>query len=133
MGAEEENIGETCCGDCANCEAQMDEATAEQLRKQTVATKKNISKALEGDKNPAYKDGRRSYRDIAGAKKGEGVHHVNGDSKDNRPSNLEPYKLKGPERSQHESEHKRNLNTQSSHGRRTPPRGYTAKRLVGKR
>ena len=36
-------------------------------RKQTPATKKKIAKAMEGKSNPAYKDGRRSYRRIAGA------------------------------------------------------------------
>src|SRR3990167_5298640 len=62
------------------------------------ATKRKIAKSLMGKKNPAFKDGRRSYRRIAGAKKGEGVDHRNGDSTDNRPSNLKPYKLRGPER-----------------------------------
>jgi len=102
-------------------------------RKQTPATKKKIAKKMTGSGNPAYKDGRRSYRRIAKAKKGEHVDHVNGDSKDNRPSNLKKFKEKGPSRSAHEKKHKRNLNFSSSGGRKTPTRGYKAKRMPGKK
>ena len=98
-------------------------------RKQTPATRRKIAKSLMGKKNPAYKDGRRSYRRVSGAKRGEGVHHKNNDSKDNRPSNLERYKLKGPSRSRHEKAHKRENNLQSKGlGRKKVRRGYVAKR-----
>jgi len=97
-------------------------------RKQTPATKKKIAKAMEGKSNPAYKDGRRSYRRIAGAKKGEHVDHRDGDSKNNSPSNLKKFKEKGPSRAAHERKHKRQLNTKSSGGRKKVARGYTAKR-----
>ena len=53
------------------------EITKEQTgRPQSAATKKKIAKAVTGKKNPAYKDGRRSYRRIAGAKKGEHIDTV---------------------------------------------------------
>ena len=98
-------------------------------RKQTKETRKKISRAMEGKKNPAYKDGRRSYRDKAGAKKGEGVHHKDGDSKNNTKSNLQKFKLKGKGRSEHEKKHDRSKNFKSSGGRKTPKRGYKAKRM----
>jgi hypothetical protein len=46
---------------------------------------------MEGDGNPAYKDGRRSYRTIAGSKNNDGsvVHHKDGDRTNNDPQNLE--------------------------------------------
>jgi hypothetical protein len=101
---------------------------SEQLRKQTAATRKKIAKAMEGENNPAYKDGRRSYREKVNAKPGEGVDHINGDSKDNRKNNLRKYDLEGSERSAHEKKHDRAKNFSSSGGRKTPPRGYQAKR-----
>jgi len=94
---------------------------------QSAATKKKISKAMTGKKNPAWKDGRRAYRRISKAKSGEGVHHINNDSKDNRASNLETYKLKGKERSRHEIAHRRQDNFHKSGGRKDKPRGYVAK------
>jgi len=103
----------------------------EELRKQTEKTKKKISKAMEGSKNPAYRDGRRSYRRIAGLKPNDGkmVHHKDNSSKNNKKSNLQVLKSKGPERSKHEKAHHREGNfNQKSSGRKTPPRGYTAKR-----
>lgn len=96
-------------------------------RSQTPATKKKISKALEGSKNPAYKDGRRSYRKVAGASKGQHVHHKNNDSKDNRPSNLEKFPAKGPGRARHEKAHNREKNFKKLGGRKKKPRGYVAK------
>ena len=102
-------------------------------RPQSPATKKKIAKAMTGKGNPAYKDGRRSYRRVAGAKKGEHVDHVDGNSKNNKPSNLKKFKEKGPSRAAHEKKHKRNLNFKSSGGRKTPARGYKAKRMPGKK
>jgi len=105
------------------------EKSAEELgRKQTVATKKKIAKSMTGKDNPAFKDGRRSYRRVAGAKPGQGVDHKNGDSKDNRPSNLKTYPLKGTGRAAHEIKHKRAANFKSTGGRKKVTRGYVAKR-----
>lgn len=104
------------------------EKTQEELRKQTEATKRKISKAVTGKKNPAYVDGRRSYRRVAGAKSGQGVDHKNGDSKDNRPSNLKTYPLKGKGRGAHEKKHDRAKNFKSTGGRKKVTRGYVAKR-----
>lgn len=98
----------------------------------SAATKKKIAKAMTGKNNPAYKDGRRSYREKVGAKKGDGsiIHHKDGDSKNNAKSNLE--KISKSKRSEHEKKHDRAKNFQSSGGRKEKPRGYTAKRLVKK-
>ena len=105
----------------------------EQLgRGQKPSTKKKISNALMGKKNPAYKDGRRSYRRIAKAKKGEHVDHKDGNSKNNSPSNLGKFKEKGPSRAAHEKKHKRGKNFNSSGGRKKVTRGYKAKRMPGK-
>jgi hypothetical protein len=100
-------------------------------RKQTLVTRRKISKAMTGENNPAYKDGRRSYRGKVNAKPGQGVHHKDGDSKNNKPSNLEKFPLKGEGRSEHEKKHDRSKNFKSSGGRKTPARGYKAKRLKG--
>ena len=99
----------------------------------STVTKKKISKSVMGKKNPAYKDGRRSYRRISGANKGQGVHHKDGDSKNNKKSNLKNYSLKGKGRSEHEKKHNRAANFQSSGGRKKIKRGYKAKRLKGKK
>jgi len=83
-------------------------------------------------KIPPINDGRRSYRRIAGLKPNDGkaVHHKSGDSKNNKRSNLKVFKNKGPQRSAHEKIHNRENNFhQKSKGRKTPKRGYTAKRL----
>lgn len=101
-------------------------------KKHSAATKRKIAKSMTGKKNPAYKDGRRSYRRVAGAKKGEGVDHKDGNSKNNAPSNLRKYKLKGKGRSWHEKKHQRHKNLQSSGGRKKVPRGYKAKRNSSK-
>ena len=103
-------------------------------RKQTEKTKAKISKALEGSKNPAYKDGRRSYRNVANAKKGEHVHHKDGDSTNNKPSNLKKFKATGPSRSAHEKIHKRGENAKKENwnGRQKVKRGYKAKRIAKK-
>lgn len=98
-------------------------------RKQTAATKRKIAKAMEGKNNPAYKDGRRSYRNKVNAKPGQHVHHKDGDSTNNAKSNLEKFPAKGPGRSEHEKKHDRAKNFKSSGGRKTPPRGYKAKRM----
>ena len=108
-----------------------DELIAEELgRAQTPATKRKIAKSLMGKDNPAYKTGRRSYRRIAGAKDAKvHIHHKNGNSDDNRPSNLEKFPAKGPGRAAHERKHLRYKNFSKSGGRKTPPRGYRAKEL----
>jgi len=82
----------------------------ESLRKQTETTKKKISKAVKGKKNPAYKDGRRSYRDKAGAKTNDGslVHHKDGNRKNNAKSNLE--KIPKKQRGKHDKIHRRGRN-----------------------
>lgn len=106
------------------------EKTIEQCgRPQTAATKKKIAKALMGSKNPAFKDGRRSYRRIAGAKKGEHVDHKDGNSKNNKPSNLKKFSEKGKSRAAHEKKHDRAKNFKSTGGRKKVKRGYTAKRI----
>ena len=97
-------------------------------RPQTAATKKKIAKSMTGSKNPAYKDGRRSYRNKVKAKPGQHVHHKDGDSKNNSKSNLSKFPAKGPGRAAHEKKHKRNKNFDSSGGRKKVRRGYTAKR-----
>lgn len=63
--------------------------------RQSAAHKKKISKSVTGKSNSQYKDGRRSYRRIAGAgnNSGEVVHHKDGNRKNNKRSNL--VKLKG--------------------------------------
>ncbi len=98
-------------------------------RKQTAATRRKLSKANKGKKNPAYKDGRRSYREKAGAKNKDGslIHHKDGNTKNNVKSNL--VKIPKSKRSEHEKKHDRGKNFQSSGGRKKKPRGYKAKRL----
>jgi len=105
----------------------MTESKEELGRAQTAATKKKIAAAVTGKKNPAYKDGRRSYREKAGAKKGDGstIHHKNGDSTDNRKSNLE--KIPKSKRGEHEKKHHRELNFKKTGGRKKVPRGYKSK------
>jgi len=104
----------------------------EQLgRPQTKSTRDKISDAMKGKQNPAWKDGRRAYRRIAGAKDNDGtlIHHKDGDSKNNSRSNLQ--KIPESQRSKHEKIHQRHLNLQKrTGGRKTPPRGYQAKRLL---
>jgi len=101
-------------------------------RRQTAATKAKIAKALTGKKNPAYKDGRRSYRTKVNAKKGQHVHHKDGDSTNNSKSNLEKFPAKGPGRAAHEKKHERAKNFKATGGRKTPARGYKAKRSNSK-
>tara|TARA_Y100000310_G_C20605978_1_gene775504 strand:+ start:1077 stop:1385 length:309 start_codon:yes stop_codon:yes gene_type:complete len=98
-------------------------------RPQKPATKRKIAKAMTGKNNPAWKDGRRAYRRIVGAKPGEGVHHKDGDSKNNSKNNLKRFKLKGKGRSAHEKTHERGKNFRSGGGRKKLARGYKAKRL----
>jgi len=59
--------------------------------KQSPEHKRKRALALQGENNPAYKDGRRSYRAAAGAEDNDGsvVHHKDGDRTNNDPSNLE--------------------------------------------
>ncbi len=98
-------------------------------RRQSAATKRKIAKSLTGSKNPAYKDGRRSYREKIKAKPGQGVHHKDGNSKNNSASNLQKYPLKGPGRAAHEKAHSRGSNFSKSGGRKKVKRGYNAKKL----
>jgi hypothetical protein len=104
--------------------------TEESLRAQTPATKRKIAKAMTGKGNPAYKDGRRSYREKVKAKPGQHVHHKDGDSKNNAKSNLEKFPAKGPGRSEHEKKHDRSKNFKGDgSGRKKKPRGYVARRM----
>jgi hypothetical protein len=68
------------------------EKTEENLgRKQSEATKRKISRAMSGDGNSQWKDGRREdYRKKMGLKKGDPriVHHKNNQHNDNSKSNL---------------------------------------------
>lgn len=104
---------------------------SEQLgRKQTPETRRKIAKAMSGKNNPAWKDGRRGYRNIANAKPGEHVHHRDGDKTNNVKSNLEKFPESGAGRSEHEKKHDRarNFNGDGS-GRKYRGTAYTAKRL----
>ena len=98
-------------------------------RPQTAATKKKIAKKMTGSGNPAYKDGRRSYRNKIKAKAGQHVHHKDGNRKNNSKGNLEKFPEKGPGRAAHEKKHKRNLNFSSSGGRKKVKSGAKAKRI----
>jgi len=112
----------------------MTQSKEELGRKQSAATKKKIGKAMTGKGNSQYKDGRRSYRNVANAKKGEHVDHIDGNSKNNKPSNLKKFKATGPSRSAHEKKHKRGQNFKGNGGgRKKVKRGYTAKRMSGKK
>lgn len=102
------------------------EVNSESLARMSPEHKRKIAKALMGKNNPAYKDGRRSYRDKVKAPPGSIVHHKDGDSKNNAKSNLEV--IPASKRSEHEKKHKRNLNFQSSGGRKKVSRGYVARR-----
>lgn len=103
----------------------MDNETYEALRAQTAATKAKIAKAMKGKNNPAYKDGRRSYRDKTKAPPGSIVHHKDGDSTNNAKSNLEV--IPKNKRSEHEKKHHRENNFKKSGGRKAVPRGYKSK------
>ena len=56
----------------------------------TAAAKAKISKGVMGKNNGMHKDGRRSYRRLAGAKPGDGtfIHHKNENRHSNCKSNL---------------------------------------------
>jgi hypothetical protein len=87
--------------------------------KKSSAHKNKIAKAVTGKSNGAYKDGRRSYRRIAGASNTDAniVHHLDGDRSNNTKSNLK--KLKGT---------KPGTNTTSTHEKITK-RGQGRKKL----
>ncbi len=91
-------------------------------RPQTAATKAKIAKAVTGPANPAYKDGRRSYREKVHAPSGKIVDHKDGDSTNNAKSNL---KVMSP--SEHNKKHHRELNFKKTGGRKAVPRGYKSK------
>ena len=76
--------------------------------RKSSAHKKKIGKSLIGKKNPKYKDGRRSYRRIAGAKSGDVVDHKDGNRLNNKRSNLRVLKGKKP-----------GTNTTTSHEKKT--------------
>lgn len=76
--------------------------------KKSASHKRKLAKAVEGKKNGRYKDGRRSYRRIAGAKSGEVVDHIDGNRSNNHPSNLRRLKAK-----------KKGATTTSAHERKT--------------
>jgi hypothetical protein len=86
--------------------------------KQSAAHTKKISKALEGKKNPSYKDGRRSYRRIAGATNNDGnvIMHLDGNRKNNSKSNLKISKGKKPGANS-TSEHEQSPMTKKERGR----------------
>lgn len=90
--------------------------------KKSAAHKKKIGKSMLGSKNPKYKDGRRSYRRIAGAVPNDGnvVMHVNGKSPKeagaNVKSNLKKSKGKRPGANS-TSEHERSSITKKERGR----------------
>ena len=95
------------------------EKTIENLaHKQTAATKKKISKSLMGKKNPAYKDGRHPdcYIRKAGAKKGDIVHHVDGNRHNSAKSNLRVIKKK--DRGKHDKLHHRARNFSRGKGKK---------------
>ena len=86
--------------------------------KQSTSHKEKRSKAVKGESNGRYKDGRRSYRTKAGAKTGDGtvVNHKDENRNNNSRSNLQVLNdkpKKGTKRSgrtttpKHESIHKR--------------------------
>lgn len=79
-------------------------------RKQTAATKAKISKAVMGKNNPSWKGGVHQdyYRRITGAKKGDVVHHVDGDRSNGAKSNLRVIKKK--DRWKHDKLHSRQDN-----------------------
>ena len=94
----------------------MDKTEESLGRKQTPATKKKIAKAMEGKKNPAFKDGRRSYREKAGAKTNDKtiIHHKDGNRSNNAKSNLE--KVSAKNRGKHDKAHHREANFKKSGG-----------------
>jgi len=114
-------------------------------RPQTAATRRKISRSVTGKKNPRYKDGRRMYRKIAGAKSGKGniVHHKDGDRTNNKKSNLEV--VPKSKRGAHDKAHNRGANFKKSggtkkgaHTKKSRPtrlklRGYKRKRGTSKK
>jgi len=111
-------------------EEEVDEISITEYlgRAQTAETKKKISKAMSGNGNSQYKDGRRlDYRKKLGLKKGDKriVDHKNNDRWDNKKSNL-----KIMSRSEHDKKHLRQENTKGGNGRQPPRR--IAKRAKNK-
>ena len=86
--------------------------------KQSAAHKKKISKSVTGKKNSQYKDGRRSYRRIAGAKNNDGnvIMHLDGNRRNNKRSNLRVSRGKRAGANT-TSEHERSALTKRQRGR----------------
>ena len=78
--------------------------------KKSAAHKRKIASSVTGDKNGRFKDGRRSYRRIAGAKSGDVVMHKDGNRNNNKRSNLQISKGKKPGANS-TSEHERSQRT----------------------
>ena len=95
---------------------KMEKNTEQLGRPQTAATKAKIKKAMTGKSNPAYKDGRRSYRRLAGAKDNDGtiIHHKDGNRKNNKAGNI--VKVSKKKRGAHDAAHNRAANFKKSGG-----------------
>lgn len=103
--------------------------SSEQLgRKQTPATRKKIARAMTGNKNPAWKDGRRSYRRISKAKPGQIVHHKDGNRTNNAKNNLKVISPK--DRGKHDAAHNRAKNFKKRGGTK---KNWHTKRSTPKR
>ena len=85
--------------------------------KKSSSHKRKIARSVTGKKNGRYKDGRRSYRRIAGAKNNDGtvVMHLDGNRNNNDPSNLKKSKGKKPGANS-TSEHERSKRTIKERG-----------------
>ena len=101
--------------------------------KQSKAHKNKISKSVRGKSNSQYKDGRRSYRRIAGAKNNDGnvIMHLDGNRRNNKRSNLKISKGKKPGANS-TSEHERSARTKRERGRQKSFKYLGTKKGMGK-
>ena len=101
--------------------------------KQSAAHKKKISKSVTGKKNSQYKDGRRSYRRIAGAKNNDGnvIMHLDGNRRNNKRSNLRVSRGKRAGANT-TSEHERSPLTKKERGRQKSFKFLGTKKGMGK-